>query len=422
MLTEYPILPEQLVVGLFVRFEVEGQEHPWQGKAFKIESARQIEEIRAQGFSHVVCVLNKSDRLPLPAVPPPAPPSGPAHAPKTPVYREIAGIRTETLERNRVLRERFERTGRKYHEAMDDVSNMLKRMSPNSSKTMDEAERVVGGLTRTFLSEGEVVVGLMASKAGLEERHCHALNVSVLAMILGRELKLAEQDLRSMGLAAVFHDVGKGRVPMGMLSQVSAAGMNRAVKKLYREHPLSGARIVAGYPNFPAASGQAIAQHHEHLDGSGFPGGLKGAAVSTLARMVTIADTFDNLCNSEAGAGRPTPHEAVKQLYRRRSWLDETLLGIFIRNLGVYPPGSVVELSNGFIGMVVAVNLADSTRPSVLIHHPEVPRKEALILDLAQEEETIARAVRPQDLPASIFAYLNPAARQNYYAEAAPAG
>ena len=102
--------------------------------------------------------------------------------------------------------------------------------------------------------------------------------------------------------------------------------------------------------------------------------------------------------------------------------MDETLLGIFIRNLGVYPPGSVVELSNGFIGMVVAVNLADSTRPSVLIHHPEVPRKEALILDLAQEEESIVKAIRPQDLPAGIFSYLNPAARQNYYAEAVPKG
>jgi len=283
MLTEYPILPEQLVIGLFVRFEFEGQDHPWQGKAFKIENERQIEEIRAQGFAHVVCVLNKSDRLPLPVPPPPAPAA--AHAPKTPVYREIAGIRGETIERNRILRERFERTGRKYHEAMDDVANMLKRMAPHSSKTMEEAERVVGGLTTTFLSEGEVVVGLMASKAGLEERPCHALNVSVLSMILGRELSLAEPDLRAMGLAAVFHDVGKGRVPMGMMTQVSTVGMNRAVKKLYREHPTAGARIVAAYPNFPAAAGQAIAQHHEHLDGTGFPAGLRGAAVSTLARM-----------------------------------------------------------------------------------------------------------------------------------------
>jgi len=137
--------------------------------------------------------------------------------------------------------------------------------------------------------------------------------------------------------------------------------------------------------------------------------------------MVTIADTFDNLCNAEEGEARPTPHEALRQLYRRRSWMDETLLGIFIRNLGVYPPGSVVELSNGFIGMVVAVNLSDSTQPSVLIHHPEVPKREALILDLAQEEESIVKAIRPGDLPGEVFSYLSPAGRHNYYAEAAPA-
>jgi len=205
-----------------------------------------------------------------------------------------------------------------------------------------------------------------------------------------------------------------------MMTQVNALGMNRAVKKLYREHPLAGARIVAGYPNFPPSAGQAIAQHHEHLDGSGFPTGLRAEAVSTLARMVAIADTFDNLCNAGEGDGRLTPHEAVKQLYRRRAWMDETLLGYFIRNLGVYPPGSLVELTSGFIGIVVAVNLSDSTRPSVLIHHPEVPRKEALILDLAQEEETIVKAVRPRDLPADILSYLSPATRHNYYVEAAP--
>jgi HD-GYP domain-containing protein (c-di-GMP phosphodiesterase class II) len=422
MLTEYPILLDQLVVGLFIRFDALEPGHPWRDKAFKIESDRQIEEIRAVGFSHVICVLNKSDRLPLPATPPPAPPSGPAHAPKTPVYRELAGIRGETLERNRELRERFERTGRKFHEAVADVANMLKRMAPNSAKTMEEAERVVGGLTKTFLSQGDVVVGLITAKTGVEERGSHALNVSVLAMILGRELKLSEPDLRAMGYAAVFHDVGKGRVPMSMMTGVSAISVGRAAKKLYREHPAMGARIVSSFPNFPPAAGQAILQHHEHLDGSGFPGGLRGEAVATLARMVTIADVFDNLCNTGEEEARPTPHEAVKQLYRRRAWLDENLLGRFIRNLGVYPPGSVVELSNGFLGMVVAVNLSDSSRPSVLIHHPDVPRKEALILDLAYEEETIAKVVRPEDLPPSVFSYLNPATRHNFYAEAASAG
>jgi len=136
---------------------------------------------------------------------------------------------------------------------------------------------------------------------------------------------------------------------------------------------------------------------------------------------VTIANAYDNLCNrSEQGRGILTPHEALKYLFtRQRQALDNRFLSIFIRNLGVYPPGSIVQLSNGAVGMVVSTNIEKSIRPSVLVYHPDVPKNEAIIVDLLVEEELeIKKTMRPEDLAHEVFAYLSPTRQISYYAEA----
>ena len=222
-------------------------------------------------------------------------------------------------------------------------------------------------------------------------------------------------------MGALFHDIGKGRVPIQRFSKGNMALMNKVLKEYYMEHPRIGAKMLAAVPGFPPSAQTLVLQHHEHLDGTGFPGRLSGAALGLGGRIAAVANLYDRFCNGKEPNERPTPHEAMKALYKRRGKLDPRAVTLFIRKLGVYPPGSMVELSNGMQGMVVTANMRDSMRPSVKVYHPDIPKREALIIDLLIETElTVTKALKPEELLPEVLQYLNPGKQVSYYVDAVP--
>ncbi len=431
--TEYPIRVEQLVTGLFVRLELkEGQKNPFRASSFKIKSEKHIAAIRKMGLSHVVCVLDKSDRMPLP---PEDADSGagsgagrggaeaapaPAKGEKTPVSRELLGLKSETVERNKERRRSFRKAEKKYESTMSSVVTILRRASGRSADAAAEAAQVVQGLVDTFLADRDTMINLMGSKPSEEAKNYHALNVTVLAMMVGSALKLKAELMQALGLGALFHDIGKGRVPLQAVRGSGATSMNKAAEKYMHEHPLIGARLVNDFPGFPKLSLAVVLQHHERMDGRGYPKNLRGEAISPLARIVAVVDKYDKLLNDQHAPKTYTPHEALKHMYATmRQGYDPRILAAFIRTMGVYPPGTVCKLSNGQYGMVVSSRPANPTRPTVLMYHPEIPKDEALMVDLVIEDEMeIKETMRPDDLPREVFSYLSPSRSINYYAEA----
>ena len=423
---EYPILIDQLCPGLFVRLETLSESGILPKKAFKITSPEQIAEIRRLGIRHVICVSDKSDRLPIPLEelekhPAPGLSGRPAKAFKTPVSLELLGLKRETIARNKERRERFAACEKRYDEAVSQVVGVLKKAAKPSDAVLEAARGMVSSLVDTFLSDLDVVVSLMTTKPREETRNYHALNVTVLSLMLARELGLGKSQMHDLGMGALFHDIGKGRVPIQRFSKGHMTTLNKVVREYYREHPLLGAKIVSGFSEFPPAALDVVLKHHETLDGQGFPSGLQGEDIPVLARIAAVADAYDTLCNRKDDAGHAIPHEALRAMYGKKTSLDQMILATFIRNIGVYPPGSIVELSSGLTGMVVSSNPKASFRPSVLVHHPDIPRKEALLIDLTIEEDLkIIRALHPEELPREIFAYLNPVRRANYYVDTLP--
>jgi hypothetical protein len=164
---------------------------------------------------------------------------------------------------------------------------------------------------------------------------------------------------------------------------------------------------------------KVIAQHHECADGSGFPRRLAGDAIALSARIVSLVNQFDNLCNPASLTRAVTPHEALSSLFaHQRSKYDITVLNVFIRMMGVYPAGSVVQLTDDRFGLVVSVNAARPLKPRVLIFDPSVPSDEALHLDLTGVSNLgIRRSLRAAQLPAAARDYLAPKPRMAYFFE-----
>lgn len=408
--TELEIDPRQLCEGLFVRLPHGWLDHPFLFNQFRVSNRRQIETLQKLGMQRIVIVPARSTAEPLPlAEDAPPPPSGP-----DPEQLRAAEEKCRRAERIAQQRARLARCEKKYEGAAGQVREVMQNLFASSERSVGAARQLVSGLVDEITDDADLVIHLMGEKVADENAYFHALNVMILSMMLGRELGLAPEPLRVLGEAALFHDLGKGRVPEAIQRNPQR---NRHEEEFFRLHTVYGVEMASEMGVLHPEAIRVIGQHHETEDGKGYPKGLSGAQISPLAKIVGLVNRYDNLCNPLLQADAATPAEALSALYKREQarW-DKTLLQRFVRMMGVYPPGSIVQLSNANVGIVVEVDRADLLRPSVLVYDPAVPKAEALIVDLATlDEVSIEGVIRPAELSPAALRYLAPRRRLSYF-------
>jgi putative nucleotidyltransferase with HDIG domain len=411
------VAPDQLRVGMYVYLDLKWFDHPFAFNHFKIKSPEQIETLRALGLPSLRMSRALSDPEALvgqtPALPPMAQPQPALEQEPSPVMLAKRAMMAQMKER----REAAERIERAFVDTANTLRDIEKNLYSNPAQTLQQAHKLVDKIAESILNAPELAIAAMSDKLGGEDLYFHSLNVTMLALMLARELKLPTELMGPLGVGALLHDIGRKEVPDRILLKTEP--LTTAERNLYEQHPNFGVEMARRMALAPAAL-DIIGQHHELIDGSGYPQGLKGEAISLLARLVAIANYYDELCNPPMLADALTPHEALSLMFAKlRSKFDPAMLKVFIRCLGVYPPGSVVQLSNGFIAMVSTVNTARPLKPLVVVYDAEVPKEEAMILDLGNEPElSISKAIRPNQLPREIYAYLSPRKHVSYYFDA----
>ena len=162
-----------------------------------------------------------------------------------------------------------------------------------------------------------------------------------------------------------------------------------------------------------------ISQHHELDDGSGFPLGLKGSAIAQGARIVALVNHYDNLCNPANPSLALTPHDALAVTFAKmRARFDSSTIATFIRMMGVYPPGSVIQLTDSRYALSVSVNASRPLKPRVIVYDTSVEPEHAVVVDLeAMPEIGVRRSLKPLQLPRDVFDYLSPRKRMCYFFE-----
>lgn len=407
---ERSITPEQLCIGLYVQLDLPWTAHPFTFSSFKIKSLEQVVALQALGLTNIRVVPERSDAAPLPPSATPA-----AQAPTAPVIDESAlQAKRDRLDRMAARQAKVAACER----ALMSSSRQLKAINQNlfaqPKQAYADAGELIGGLVDAMMVDADVAIQLMADKVGGEETYQHALNVSVLAMILARELKAPAPAVKLIGLGSLLHDIGKADLPERVARKSTPlTAAEQSVFALHCEKGVAMAQAMGVAPEVRAV----IEQHHECVDGSGYPRKLGGAQTSLLTRIVSLVNAYDNLCNPIDPRRALTPHEAIATLYgQRRAQFDATVLTTFVRSVGIYPPGTVVALSNGSIGLVMSVNSSRPLKPTVLVYDPAVPKESAIVVDLEQEPEvTVSSTLRPDQLPAAVHDYLAPRKRTAYF-------
>ncbi len=254
----------------------------------------------------------------------------------------------------------------------------------------------------------------LADKVGGEDVYHHSLNVAILSMVLARELKAPPAAMQVPGLGALLHDIGKADLPERVVRKSTPLTAAEAV--VYQMHCEKGVAIAQAMGVGPEVRA-IIEQHHECADGTGYPKRLSGGQLGLLVRVVALVNAYDNLVNPIDPRRALTPHEAMSVIYgQRRAQFDNLVLTTFVRSVGIYPPGTVVNLSNGTLGMVLSVNSSRPLKPTVLVYDPAIPKDGAIVVNLEEEPEvSVANTLKPADLPAEVFDYLSPRRRTTYF-------
>jgi HD-GYP domain-containing protein (c-di-GMP phosphodiesterase class II) len=411
---------DQVRVGMFIQLDLGWMQHPFPVGSFRVASEAQIDTLRSLDLESVRYLPAKSDpafqQPPAPAPDEAEPANGTDEEPAAPHPvrdDEILALKVQLQAQHDALAVCDER--------FLSATRTCLRLGPMADKEPLEArsqgECLVSGCVDELLDNGESVIRLLSEGVG-ERSVLHPVNVMVLSLLLGKAQGASADALRHIGLTALFHDLGKTRMPAHQW--VRTADMTSGDLLGYQKHVIHSVAI-ARRMGLPAPILRGIAEHHEMADGSGFPAGLSGEAIGSAARIVSLVNYYDRLCNPVHGAQALTPHEALSLMFaKHKAKFDVQILGVFIRMMGIYPPGSIVQLVNDRYAIVVSVNSSRPLRPRVVVHDPAVPKEQALILDLELVPELgIRRSLKPTQLPREALDYLSPRKRICYFFERA---
>ncbi len=417
MAAEERIDVADLRVGMFIHLDLGWMRHPFPLSSFRIGSEDQLVVLRQLGLKQVRWSPELSELQPTTG--PAADPQGIEAVPPgaTDPAEQIAQAHREAL---RLQREALSLCEAQYREAAQAACDMLEGAVRQPLSTGEQAKSLASSLVAKMLGMGDMNLRLLTEAAG-DRAGAHSLNVTLISLLLGSAIGLGQDELTELGAGALLHDVGKLELEARFRSRLDS--LTPPEVAVYQLHVNKGAALTQPM-GLSAASLAVIAQHHEHADGTGFPNRIQGEQMHPFARIVALVNRFDGLCNPPLGGRLHTPHEALSLMFAQgRSRYDATLLNAFIRMMGVYPPGSAVQLTDDRYALVVAVNPVRPLKPRVLVHEPQVPASEALLLNLEDEPTLgIRRSLRPADLPSAAAHYLKPRTRLAYFIQPAALG
>lgn len=238
----------------------------------------------------------------------------------------------------------------------------------------------------------------------------HSVNLSVLMTVFGQYRKLPADVMHQTVVGALLHDLGKILTPDEVLHKPGRLSPEEyEVMKLHARHSRDILSATEGIGELTVIT---AAQHHERMDGTGYPEGLKGDEISEYGRMVAITDVYDAITADRVYHRGMTPTQGLKKLLEwSGSHLDPVLVKQFIRCIGLYPVGSLVLLDSGRLGVVIEINEEDQRLPVVrVMYHTKfrMPVTVATIdLSKAGNQDRILRAVDPDEYKIDVRKFLS---------------
>lgn len=398
----------ELRLGMQMWVDLPWYKHPFPTNRFKLTTLKQLQTIREQALTHLFYHPTLSD-------PEPEPRPDRELVTEGRSLQQLLGDQPgssagQLTEPSRVPRAAFQQANALYAHTLRRSREVLRQITKGDGT---EATAAAKGIVAQFaqqLSHADTSLGLadVLHLSGLDQPQAvHGVNTCLLALLVGRDLGLTSSDLSLLGLASLLHDVGEQRLPSSLRYKTA---FTRSEHLLFQEHPTYSRDILRDIPSVPPEVPEIIVQHHELLDGSGYPRGLGHETIHPLAQIIRVIDAYHELVNPGTGKNGLQPNQALSELYVKRSaQLSLKVIATLVRALGVYPPGTRVQLSDRSIGIVATVNPIHRLRPMVMVYELGGREWTSHLVDLDQQSDlAIVRMVGLEELATLYGERMNP--------------
>jgi putative nucleotidyltransferase with HDIG domain len=295
------------------------------------------------------------------------------------------------------------------------VNKVLNNFRLNNYIAIPEVKSCVQSVIKTMAHNPNAMVLLTNLREKQQDTATHCLNICVYSALFGHYLSFDQQQIESLSMAALLHDVGKLKLPQTVLAKPYDSLSPEEHEQL-QKHAEYGAELLRKFTEVPDEIAEVAHSHHEKMDGTGFPRGLKGPEIGTMSKIIGIINEYETLTNNPNLKLQLSCSDALKSIYALRdTHFDGHFTEQFIKCLGIYPVGSIIKLSNGATGIVIGMKQDNHLLPTVMIvrdksgeirHPPQVVNLDKFRDHDGKPLLLISRVVDLGDVDMDLFGYI----------------
>lgn len=401
-----------LKIGHYVMLPFGWKDHPFLFSSFRIKDEKQLHIIRNLGLRLVKVNLKKS--LTSFDVTPDAIPVNPdAGLPEPEVIIPLKA--DPEKEEQKAARRSIRQAERAFSNAVSPLRDSIARLNLKP----DEGLATVADLIRTSataLTRQSEPVGfhLVRSIQNGDSLLLHSLNVAYIAMLIAREAGWPPLAIQDAGLAGLVHDIGELKIPTTVTRKKTP--LTKAEVNYLKLHPQYGFEQLTQLKAFSKEVRDATLQHHECMDGSGYPNQLRGNQISSLARLIAVVDFYEEKLHPRNGVVHDTPNKVISDLFKKHDKeFDPQFSQLLVKVLGVYPPGTVVRLDDDTLALVISSSPLSSLKPTILPYEKGRKPESAILINLLKDPRTIQTSVAIEKLSSQQQQYFGLTKHACYY-------
>lgn len=270
------------------------------------------------------------------------------------------------------------------------VVSMFNEARMGNALKIGEAVTLVDEISGSVMRNPSAMLSLARLKTKDDYTYMHSVAVCALMVALGRQRGIEGEELRSVGMAGLLHDVGKVAIPEEVLNKPGR--LSDEEFEIIKNHPVAGWEILKSSYDVDDIALDVCRHHHERVDGKGYPDKLSGDALSMVARMGAVCDVYDAITSERCYKDPWEPAAALRKMAEwREGQFDEEIFQTFVKTVGIYPAGTLVKLHSGRLGVVVDQTNAGLLKPMVKIFFSSksrgpIPQK---VVNLSRTQDSI---------------------------------